>query len=33
MTYVFTKISGLPENQILGSGTMLDSRKTSLRTV
>ena len=22
MTYVFTKISGLPENQILGSGTM-----------
>lgn len=25
MTYVFTKISGLPENQILGSGTVLDS--------
>ena len=23
MTYVFTKISGLPENQILGSGTFL----------
>ena len=27
MTYVFTKISGLPENQILGSGTMLDSSR------
>ena len=27
MTYVFTKISGLPENQILGSGTMLDSAR------
>ena len=25
MTYVFTKISGLPENQIIGSGTILDS--------
>ena len=24
-TYVFTKISGLPENQIIGSGTILDS--------
>ena len=27
MTYVITKISGLPENQILGSGTMLDSAR------
>lgn len=27
MTYVFTKISGLPENQILGSGTVLDSAR------
>jgi L-lactate dehydrogenase len=27
MTYVFTKISGLPENQIIGSGTMLDSAR------
>ena len=27
MTYVFTKISGIPENQILGSGTMLDSAR------
>ena len=27
MTYVFTKISGLPENQILGSGTILDSAR------
>ena len=27
MTYVFTKISGLPENQILGSGTLLDSAR------
>ncbi|MBQ8301205.1 MAG: L-lactate dehydrogenase, partial [Clostridia bacterium] len=25
MTYVFTKISGLPENQIIGSGTLLDT--------
>ena len=25
MTYVFTKISGIPENQIIGSGTVLDS--------
>ena len=25
MTYVFTKISGLPERQIVGSGTLLDS--------
>jgi L-lactate dehydrogenase len=27
MTYVFTKISGIPENQIIGSGTMLDSAR------
>ncbi len=27
MTYVFTKISGLPENQILGSGTVLDTAR------
>lgn len=27
ITYVFTKISGLPENQILGSGTMLDTSR------
>ncbi len=27
MTYVFTRISGLPENQIIGSGTMLDSAR------
>ncbi len=27
MTYVFTKISGLPENQILRSGTILDSAR------
>lgn len=27
MTYVFTKISGLPENQIIGSGTILDSAR------
>ena len=27
MTYVVTKISGLPENQILGSGTILDSAR------
>ncbi|MBQ8184173.1 MAG: L-lactate dehydrogenase [Lachnospiraceae bacterium] len=25
MTYVFTKISGLPERQIMGSGTLLDT--------
>ena len=25
LTYVFTKISGLPENQIIGSGTALDT--------
>jgi L-lactate dehydrogenase len=27
MTYVFTKISGLPENQIVGSGTILDTAR------
>lgn len=27
ITYVFTKISGLPENQIIGSGTMLDTAR------
>ena len=27
MTYVFTKISGLPESQILGSGTILDTAR------
>ena len=27
MTYVFTKISGLPENQVVGSGTILDTAR------
>lgn len=27
MTYVFTKISGIPENQIIGSGTLLDTAR------
>ena len=27
MTYVFTKISGRPENQIIGSGTLLDTAR------
>ena len=27
MTYVFTKIAGLPENQIVGSGTLLDTAR------
>ena len=27
MTYVFTKMSGLPENQIMGSGTILDTAR------
>ena len=27
MTYVFTKISGLPENQVMGSGTILDTAR------
>lgn len=27
MTYIFTKISGLPENQIVGSGTILDTAR------
>ena len=30
ITYAFTKLSGLPENQIIGSGTMLDTAR--LRT-
>ncbi|MCP1109623.1 L-lactate dehydrogenase [Ohessyouella blattaphilus] len=30
MTYVFTKISGIPENQVIGSGTLLDTAR--LRT-
>ncbi|MCI8565065.1 MAG: L-lactate dehydrogenase [Lachnospiraceae bacterium] len=27
MTYVFTRISGLPENQVIGSGTLLDTAR------
>lgn len=27
LTYVFTKVSGLPENQIIGSGTLLDTAR------
>ncbi|MFI3324769.1 MAG: L-lactate dehydrogenase [Clostridia bacterium] len=27
MTYMFTKISGIPENQIIGSGTILDTAR------
>ncbi len=27
MTYVFTKISGIPENRIIGSGTILDTAR------
>ena len=27
MTYVFTKISGIPENQVIGSGTTLDTAR------
>lgn len=27
LTYVFTKLSGLPENQIMGSGTILDTSR------
>lgn len=27
MTYVFTKVSGIPENRIIGSGTMLDTAR------
>lgn len=30
LTYVFTKLSGIPENQIIGSGTILDTAR--LRT-
>ena len=31
MTYAFAKISGLPENQILGSGTALDTARLRCR--
>ena len=31
LTYVFTKISGLPENQIIGSGTILDTARLKYR--
>ena len=31
MTYVFTKISGIPENQIIGSGTILDTARLRSR--
>jgi L-lactate dehydrogenase len=31
MTYVFTKISGLPENQVIGSGTLLDTARLRTR--
>ncbi|MBE5921341.1 MAG: L-lactate dehydrogenase [Lachnospiraceae bacterium] len=31
LTYVFTKISGLPENQIIGSGTILDTARLRAR--
>ena len=27
LTYVFTKISGIPENRIIGSGTILDTSR------
>ena len=27
LTYVFTKLSGLPENQVIGSGTILDTSR------
>ena len=27
ITYVFTKVSGIPENQIIGSGTLLDTAR------
>lgn len=27
MTYVFTKMSGIPENQVIGSGTILDTAR------
>lgn len=27
LTYVFTKVSGIPENQIIGTGTILDSAR------
>ena len=31
MTYVFTKISGIPESQIIGSGTILDTARLRAR--
>ena len=31
MTYVFTKISGLPESQVMGSGTALDTARLRYR--
>ena len=30
MTYVFMKVSGIPEKQVIGSGTILDSASTGL---
>lgn len=27
MTYVFTRVSGIPESQIIGSGTILDTAR------
>jgi L-lactate dehydrogenase len=31
LTYVFTKISGIPENRIIGSGTILDTARVRSR--
>ena len=31
LTYVFTKVSGLPEKQIIGSGTILDTARLRAR--
>ena len=31
LTYTFTKLSGLPENQIIGSGTILDTARLCAR--
>ena len=31
LTYVFHKVSGLPENQIIGSGTILDTARLRAR--
>ena len=33
MTYVFTKISGLPENQVVGSGTILDTARLRWQSI